>query len=289
MPLNPHELVKASSLDIAIPFWAREWGNMHELGKRARRRHNKKMNRMRRKAQAESEKEPENKEANEEAEGGDETESIGQQDEIDDESIEARERSKVEQRDTVVHKLMYRSTQLNPMRTAGLIVMDRRFQRIKIESPQYRILRNMFLAQQPTVRERQMLDFVRANRHAEFLQFYTEWRPLYEDLRERYDSLFSYAQKTYELVKVLDARSYHKWVKEYVSSCIFLPHCFMKAPLFTTTTRNNESLPSSLMYWLNGFRSDRVQDIDRLLCFCPLDKLQVLFNQYEEQIRHAPS
>jgi hypothetical protein len=52
---------------------------------------------------------------------------------------------------------------------------------------------------------------------------------------------------------------------------------------------NNESLPSSLLYWLNGFRQDKVTHIRRLLAFCSLDKLLVLLNQYEDQVAHLPT
>jgi hypothetical protein len=48
---------------------------------------------------------------------------------------------------------------------------------------------------------------------------------------------------------------------------------------------HNEAVPSSLLYWFNGFRQDKVSDIRRLLAFCALDKLVVLLNQYEHQIR----
>ncbi len=57
--------------------------------------------------------------------------------------------------------------------------------------------------------------------------------------------------------------------------------------------RNNEAVPSSLLYWLNGFRQDKVTHVRRLLAFCSLDKLIVLLNQYESQVVdnnvHTPS
>jgi hypothetical protein len=45
-------------------------------------------------------------------------------------------------------------------------------------------------------------------------------------------------------------------------------------------------VPSSLLYWLNGFRQDKVTHVRRLLAFCSLDKLIVLLNQYESQVVH---
>lgn len=116
-------------------------------------------------------------------------------------------------RDRIVNQLLYQSTKLDPMKHAGLIVMDNQYHRIKIESPQYRILRNLFLAQQPTVLERLMVDFVRTNDKATFLQFYPEWRSLFEDVRARYSSMCSYVTEMYGLVKNLDKLSYHEWVK----------------------------------------------------------------------------
>jgi hypothetical protein len=202
--------------EISVPFWAREWVNKSDLGKRARRRHNKRTNRLRRQEQADAA-----------LHADDQAEAAAGENEVDgadDDAVESvedveesKEKKAVDEREDIIYKLLYASTKLDPVRVAGLIVVDRDHRRIKIESPQYRLLRNMFLAQQPTVRERQMVDLVRTNDHATFLRYYAEWRPLYENVRERYDALCAYVDQVYALVKDMEARSYHEWVRRYAS------------------------------------------------------------------------
>jgi hypothetical protein len=200
----------ARTTEISVPFWAREWVNKSDLGKRARRRHNKRTNRLRRK-QAEGGSGPP------EQEDEDRPDADGDADENADDADaeEAKEKKAVEEREDIIYRLLYASTKLDPMRVAGLVVADPCHRRIKIESPQYRLLRNMFLAQQPTVRERQMVDLVRTNAHDTFLRYYPEWRPLYDDVRARYHRLCAYVERVYALVKDMEPRPYHEWVRRY--------------------------------------------------------------------------
>ncbi len=131
----------------------------------------------------------------------------------------------MEEREEIIYKLLYASTKLDPMRVAGLVVADPCHRRIKIESPQYRLLRNMFLAQQPTVRERQMVDLVRTNAHDTFLRYYPEWRPLYDDVLARYNGLCAYVERVYALVKDMEPRPYHEWVRRYFIVCACVRVC----------------------------------------------------------------
>jgi hypothetical protein len=131
---------------------------------------------------------------------------------------------------------------LDPTEQAGYIVCDCEFNRIRIESPQFRILRTLSIAQAPTALERAMLDIVRTNhqQHTNFLNYFPEFEKLYGNLAERYTRLIDYLQGLLDQVKDLDDREYHQW-------CV----------------KENARLPSSVLFWLRGLRKDQHKDPNR--------------------------
>lgn len=74
---------------------------------------------------------------------------------------------------------------INPLECEGYVVVDQHFNRIKVKSPQYVALAHI----KDSMSARNMLELIRANESDEFLNYFPEFRGLYEDLREKFDGL----------------------------------------------------------------------------------------------------
>lgn len=67
----------------------------------------------------------------------------------------------------------------------GFVVRDDQFRRIKVKSPQYVALAHL----KDTLSPRSMLEIIRKNESAEFLNYFPEMRPVYEDVSNRFNAL----------------------------------------------------------------------------------------------------
>jgi hypothetical protein len=82
---------------------------------------------------------------------------------------------------------------LNPMECEGYVVVDGNFNRVKVKSPQYVALAHM----KDGMSNRRMLDLVRTNEGSEFLAHFPEYRPLYEEIKGKFDGLVAELETVY--------------------------------------------------------------------------------------------
>jgi hypothetical protein len=106
------------------------------------------------------------------------------------------------------------SEALNPMQCEGFIVVDAKFNRVKVKSPQYVALSHM----KDGFSNRRMIDLVKANEGSEFLSYFPEYQPLYEKIKTRYDNLVVELTEAYERIKDIPVQKdfaleacKHKW------------------------------------------------------------------------------
>jgi len=83
--------------------------------------------------------------------------------------------------------------QLRAIEAEGFVACDARFNRVKIKSPQYVALALM----KESFSARRMLEVVKANETEEFLTYFPEMRPLYEQVRARWESVCAAVEAEY--------------------------------------------------------------------------------------------
>jgi len=71
---------------------------------------------------------------------------------------------------------------INPVDNEGYVVMDIKFNRIKVKSPQYVALHHM----RDTLSPRRMLEIVATNESEEFLNYFEEFRDLHNEIKDKY-------------------------------------------------------------------------------------------------------
>jgi hypothetical protein len=89
---------------------------------------------------------------------------------------------------------------LNPVECEGYVVVDHAFNRVKVKSPQYVALAHM----KDGMSNRRMLDLVRTNEGSEFLAHFPEYRPLYEEIRVKFDGLVAELETVYAKAAGID-------------------------------------------------------------------------------------
>ena len=84
-----------------------------------------------------------------------------------------------------IENVVHKCNQLDPIEAEGYIIADRFFNRIKLKNPGYVALSHLCEAMGP----RSMLEIVRTNEQSEFLTYYPEYKPLYEEVKQKYTKL----------------------------------------------------------------------------------------------------
>lgn len=92
------------------------------------------------------------------------------------------------------------STNLNPMQNEGFVVVDSQFNRVKVKSPQYVALAHM----KDGFSDRRMIELVRTNESSEFLNYFPEFKELYDKYATRFSILASELEETYEKIKDIE-------------------------------------------------------------------------------------
>ena len=103
---------------------------------------------------------------------------------------------------------------LDPLEGEGYIVCDRNFQRIKIKSLEYVRLSHVKSA----ITTRKILEVITNNEGSEFLTYFPEYLPLYEELQARYDVLVLEIGETYQQYQHLETQ------KEFALAIKHLPY-----------------------------------------------------------------
>ncbi len=86
------------------------------------------------------------------------------------------------------------TNELDPMDSEGYIICDADFNRIKVKSPQYVAVSHL----KTGFSTRRMLEIVATNEGEEFLNYYPEWRNLYQKIRDKYDVLAKEIETEYQ-------------------------------------------------------------------------------------------
>lgn len=88
---------------------------------------------------------------------------------------------------------------INPISNEGFVVVDAGFNRIKVKSPQYVALHHVV----SHTSEKSLLEIVRTNEFAEFLNYYPEYKKQFDQIKEKYDELTVIIEHDYERIKNL--------------------------------------------------------------------------------------
>lgn len=109
--------------------------------------------------------------------------------------------------------------ELRAMECEGFVVCDDEYRRIKIKSPQYVALAHM----KDQFSARRMLEVVRANESEEFLGYFPEMRPIYQDVKDRFGKLCDEVESDYaRLRNILNQKDFAiEAVKTRCSSALF--------------------------------------------------------------------
>lgn len=94
---------------------------------------------------------------------------------------------------------------LNPMKQEGLVVIDSKFNRIKIKSPQYICLG--LLGHGPDSNKldpKYILEIIRTNEGSEFLSYMPQYIDMYNSIKEKYDNLVIELSKLYEEIRLIE-------------------------------------------------------------------------------------
>jgi len=87
--------------------------------------------------------------------------------------------------------------EINPIEAEGYVVVDDKFNRIKVKSPQYVALSHI----RDCMSTRRMVEIVRSNENQEFLSYFPEYLELFNTVKERYDQAVWELNKDYQAIK----------------------------------------------------------------------------------------
>lgn len=89
---------------------------------------------------------------------------------------------------------------IDPIAMEGYVVCDANFNRNKIKSPQYVALHHTIGKTSP----KEIVKIVQTNEHSEFLNYFPEFKELYDDIKFHYDALISHTETAYEKIKGIE-------------------------------------------------------------------------------------
>jgi hypothetical protein len=93
---------------------------------------------------------------------------------------------------------------MNGLENEGYVVCDRLYNRVKIKCPDY--LRLHRLRGNGALSPKRVLDVIRIGESDEILASFGEWKPFFDKVQVRYDSLINELNNTYDAIKGLDAQ-----------------------------------------------------------------------------------
>ena len=95
---------------------------------------------------------------------------------------------------TTLREIIALTNELDPMDSEGYIVCDTDFKRIKVKSPQYVAISHL----KTGFSTRRMLEIVATNEGEEFLNYYPEWRDMYQKIEAKYNALAKDIEEEYQ-------------------------------------------------------------------------------------------
>ena len=173
---------------------------------------------------------------------------------------QAREKEKNKERDSLKEEmlggLLYAASRLDPARQAGYVIRDSEGRRLKVDSPQLKIVRWLSVSLEESLIESQLLDVVRVNPYRGFLETLLEWKERCERVESKYERMAAFMQGVLDEAYGLDDRAYGIWCgskkKEH-------PH-FAKMVAF-----------------VSGCRKDKKPIIKDVFATCPIKMLWELY------------
>lgn len=94
---------------------------------------------------------------------------------------------------------------LNPMKQEGLVIVDSKFNRIKVKSPQYVCLG--LLGHGPDYKKldpKYILEIIRTNEGSEFLSYMPQYKDMYDSIKSKYETLIFELSNLYEEIKDIE-------------------------------------------------------------------------------------
>lgn len=83
---------------------------------------------------------------------------------------------------------------MDPLAQEGYVVVDKHFNRVKVKHPGYVAIHHMRDGFGP----RRMLEVVRTGEHSELLAHFPEWKPVHDDVEQRFNALVTVLKEAYE-------------------------------------------------------------------------------------------
>lgn len=116
------------------------------------------------------------------------------------------------------------AAQLHGISCEGYVVVDKNFNRVKIKSPSYLKLHR--LKDNGSYSFKRMLDIIRANEDTEFLTYFPEFQPLFDNVRTKYEAFLTEVESKWVEVKAIaDKKAFALTVKDLgYSSILFGLH-----------------------------------------------------------------
>lgn len=91
--------------------------------------------------------------------------------------------------------------QIDPMSGEGFVVCDAGFARVKIKSPRYVALHHM----RSSFSTRRLVEIVRSNESTEFLSYFPDFRPQFEEMQARYEGLIARCEADYQKLSGIES------------------------------------------------------------------------------------
>lgn len=124
---------------------------------------------------------------------------------------------------------------MNPMEQEGFVIVDKKFNRIKMKSPQYAAIAHLGLTKEEILERglrldkydenlqmKWMLKIIVINECDEFLAYYPQYTQMYRDIRAKYDTFIADMYAMYETVKgITNQFEYASKVKDHPLSGVF--------------------------------------------------------------------
>lgn len=140
---------------------------------------------------------------------------------------------------------------LNPMQNEGFVIVDDRYNRVKVKNPQYVAIAHI----KDNWSHRRIIQLVQANETDEFLVYYPEFQKDVDDVRALYNSLKTDILKVYDEIKGIEVQ------KDFALQSIKYPF-------------------SDILFQL---RSKRIESLDKYVSSLEPEKMEKLLKRYKKE------
>jgi hypothetical protein len=143
------------------------------------------------------------------------------------------------------------AAELRPLECEGYVVRDANFNRVKIKSPRYVALAHL----KDGFTDRRIIELVRANEGSEFLSYFPEFAPRYNEVRDRYQRMITGIHAAYESIRDIPAQ------KDFAAEALKTP---WSAVLFSMRS-GRAATPEAFL------KDATIYAVERMLGFAPVE------------------